>query len=103
MRVKPGESQAHRQGNAQAAGLVSRRIERVLIEGQDTPEQRPSGLSIHLATDPKPLGTIKNAAYSERAGGWLGFAMLPVPVPESGMQVEGTSGVRGVKRIDASY
>lgn len=82
-------------------GKVSRRVQRVRVEGANSPEQSPSGQGVQLAEGPKSLGTIKASAYSDRAGAWLGFAMLPVPLP-AGLVLGDGSG-RKVTPVETQY
>lgn len=82
-------------------GKVSRRVQRVHVEGANAREQNPSGCAVQLAEETKPLGTIKASAYSDRAGGWLGFAILPVPLP-AGL-VLGDGSRRKVTPVETSY
>jgi folate-binding protein YgfZ len=84
-------------------GKVSRRVQRVLVQGTSAAEQRPSGSAIVQSGDGKALGTIKTSAYSELAGGWLGFAMLPVPLPTSDLVLDDATGGRKVTPVENSY
>jgi tRNA-modifying protein YgfZ len=84
-------------------GKVSRRVGRLWVDGTPAAESSPVGLPIHHESDPKPLGHVKSAAYSERAGGWLAFAMLPVPVPQSGLVVGDLAAARKATLVDTTY
>jgi folate-binding protein YgfZ len=83
-------------------GKVSRRVERLRLDGAAT-DPSPAGLTIHAKGEDKVLGTVSTAAYSVRAEAWLGFAVLPVPLPDAGVVLGGPAGTRSAQRVETLY
>jgi folate-binding protein YgfZ len=83
-------------------GKVSRRVERLRLDGLAA-DPSPVGMSVHAKGDAKVLGTVATAAFSRRAAAWLGFAMLPVPLPDGGVVIGAADATRGGQRVETLY